>query len=90
MSKTIFTNNDDVSLVESLTVDVKTAAKMLGVCPKTVSNLTKRGMLPVIRIAGRVLYSREALIDFVRQGSKRETSSGNELTDMTPGLGEVA
>ena len=76
--------------VESLTVNVKEAAKMLGVCPKTVSNLTKRGVLPVIRIAGRVLYSREALIDFVRRGSKYESSNGNELTDIAPGLGEVA
>jgi excisionase family DNA binding protein len=71
--------NDDVSSVEPLTVDVRTAAKMLNVCERTIRNLTKNGVLPVIRIAGRVLYSREALIEFVRQGSRLET------TDCTPG-----
>jgi len=64
------------SQVESLTVSVKEAATMLGVCPRTVTNLTRRGELPVIRIAGCVRYSREVLIDFVRQGSRREQAVG--------------
>ena len=76
--KTMFVN-DDVSAVESLVVGVNEAAKMLGVCSKTVSNLTKRGELPVIRIAGCVRYSREDLIEFVR--SKRETNRENGSTD---------
>lgn len=69
----MFRKNDDVTQVESLTVNVQTAAKMLGVCPKTVSNLTRRGELPVVRIAGCVRYCREDLKEFVN--SKRETSS---------------
>ena len=79
-----------ISSENSLTVSTEEAAEMLGVCPRTVRNLTKRGELPVIRIAACVRYSREVLIEFVRQGSKRETSHGKELTDFTPGLGEVA
>jgi excisionase family DNA binding protein len=71
--------NDDVAEVESLVVDVRTAAKMLGVCERTVRNLTKRGELPVIRIAGCVRYSVEDLKEFVRQQSRRETA------DCTPG-----
>jgi excisionase family DNA binding protein len=70
--------NDDVASVESLTVNVRTAAKMLNVCERTIQNLTKRGELPVVKIAGCVRYSREVLIDFVRQGSRRES------TDCTP------
>jgi excisionase family DNA binding protein len=69
----MFMKQSDVSAVESLVVDVKEAAKMLGVCPKTVSNLTKRGELPVIRIAGCVRYSREDLLAFIR--ASRELGS---------------
>jgi len=59
--------------VEPLTVSVKEAAVMLGVCERTVRTLTKSGELPVIRIASRVLYSREDLIDFVRQRSNQKS-----------------
>lgn len=55
---------------ESLCVDIRTAARLLGVCEKTVRNLTKRGELPVVRIMGRVLYRREDLEDFVRRLSR--------------------
>ena len=62
-----------MSAENSLTVSTEEAADLLGVCPRTVSNLAKRGELPVIRIAGCVRYSREDLIEFIRQRSKRET-----------------
>jgi len=67
---------ENVLSVEPLTVNVKEAARMLGVCERTIRNLTKLGELPVIRIASRVLYSREDLSEFVRQRSKQE--SGKE------------
>ena len=73
----------DVS-VESLVVSVEIAAKMLGVCERTVRNLTKRGELPVVRIAGRVMYSKEDLTEFVRQRSRREaTGETVDLSEMT-------
>ena len=62
---------DDVLPVVPLVVDVVVAAKMLGVCARTVRTLTKRGELPCVRIAGRVLYSVEDLTNFVRQRSTR-------------------
>ncbi len=55
---------------EALVVDIRTAARLLGVCEKTVRNLTKRGELPVVRIMGRVLYRRVDLEDFVRRRSQ--------------------
>ena len=82
----VLVGKDEVVTVEALTVDVRMAAKMLGVCERTVRNLTKRGELPVIRIAGCVRYSREALIEFVRQRSKREVNGNSEPMDSTPGL----
>ena len=57
--------------IESLLVDVKTTAKLLNVSERTLRTLTKRGELPVVKLMGRVLYSREELIEFVRQRSKR-------------------
>lgn len=65
-------------LVESLLVDVTTAATLLNVCEKTIRNLTKRGELPVVRIAGRVLYSREDLTNFIRLKTKGGVGSENE------------
>jgi len=83
-TKFVFEVKKRVSSENSLTVSTEEAADLLGVCPRTVRNLTKRGELPVIRIAGCVRYCRQDLIDFVRQRSTRET------TDFTPGLGESA
>ena len=74
--------NEELS-IESLTVDVKMAAKMLGVCERTIRNLAKKGELPIVKILGRVLFSREDLIEFVRQRSKREVGG---QTVSTPSL----
>ena len=63
-----------VSSENSLTISTEEAAEMLGVCPRTVRNLTKRGTLSAIRLGSCVRYSREALIEFVRQGSRREST----------------
>ena len=63
--------------VESLLVDARTAAKMLGgICERTVRNLSRRGDLPVVKILGRVLYNREDLIEFIRQNTIRERKEG--------------
>ena len=62
-------------LAEPLLLDVKTVAKMLNVCERTIRTLTKMGELPVVKILGRVLYSKEDLVEFVRQRSSREASS---------------
>jgi len=72
--------NDCLS-VEPLTVNIRTAAKMLGICERTIRNLTKSGELPVIRIASRVLYRREDLIEFVQKRSQRDVSGNDNQTD---------
>ena len=64
-------------VIEPLTVNVKVAAKMLGVCEKTIRTLTKNGELPVVRILGRVLYRPEDLTEFVRQRTQRTLDSGD-------------
>ena len=73
-----FMLKNDVLVAEPLLLDVKTTARMLNVCERTIRTLTKMGELPVVKILGRVLYSREDLVEFVRQRSQRETSSGSE------------
>jgi len=62
-----------VSAENSLTVSTNEAADLLGVCARTVTNLTKRGELPVVKIAGCVRYSREALKEFIQQKTVRES-----------------
>ena len=81
----IFLNDDAVSSVEPLTVNIDDAAKMIGVCPRTVRKLTQNGDLPVIRIGNRVLYSRADIIEFVQQSSVREARGQNEQVGSTPG-----
>jgi len=72
-TRIVFEVNKRVSAANSLTVSTSEAADLLGVCPRTVSNLTKRGELPVVKIAGCVRYSREALVEFVQQKTVRES-----------------
>ena len=61
---------DNGKIVESLLVNVTDAAKMLNISERTLRTITKRGELPTVRIASRVLYSREDLVDFIRQRSQ--------------------
>ena len=68
--KNYFIDKIDV-LEEPLTVNVKTAAGMLCVSERTIRTLTKNGELPVVRIGSRAVYSREDLVEFVRQRSSR-------------------
>ena len=72
LTKEFFMFEKKEMLTEPLLVDVKTTARLLNVCEKTVRNLTKLGELPVVKIASRVLYSRDDLIEFIRRRSKRE------------------
>ena len=60
--------------IEPLTVNAKEAARLLGICERTLRTLTKCGELPVVRIMTRVLYSVEDLREFIRQRSKKESN----------------
>ena len=71
--KIMFEVKKRVSAENSLTVSTNEAADLLGVCARTVTNLTKRGELPVVKIAGCVRYSREALKEFIQQKTVRES-----------------
>jgi excisionase family DNA binding protein len=82
--KGVYVMINDVLSVEPLVVSVKEAARMLGVCERTVRTLTRDGVLPVVRIASRVLYSREALIEFIRQASRVETQDCESVAGSIP------
>ncbi|QNN21233.1 helix-turn-helix domain-containing protein [Planctomycetales bacterium ZRK34] len=44
------------------------AAQILAVCPKTVYNLTRQGLLPVVRLTQRIVrYKRADLEAFTKQ-----------------------
>jgi excisionase family DNA binding protein len=59
--------NNLPQLREPLLVDVKEAARLLGVSDRTVWSVTApRGTLPCVRVGGRVLYSPDTLREWVR------------------------
>jgi excisionase family DNA binding protein len=49
-----------------LLVSPREAAGMLGVCEKTIYNLTKAGLLPAVRIGRAVRYSVETLRQWIK------------------------
>jgi len=57
-----------------LLLTIREAAEALSVCAKTVSNLTRRGELPVVRIGSAVRYDLADLQTFIdrRKGVGRE------------------
>lgn len=46
-------------------MNVREAAKYLGVHPDTIRNLTKKGELSVTRVAHRVLYRKDVLHEYI-------------------------
>lgn len=61
---------------EQLTISVAEAAKQLGVCTKTVYDLTHRADFPVIKIGRRTRISREGLAEWVRNQEQNRTEVG--------------
>jgi excisionase family DNA binding protein len=53
--------------ITPLLVGKKDAARLLGLCLRTVENLIKNGKLPAKRIGRRVLINRECLERFARE-----------------------
>ncbi len=51
----------DSSSLPPLAVREREAARLLGISPKSVFNLTKAGLLPCVRLGGMKLYSVAAL-----------------------------
>jgi len=60
---------------DPLLVDSRTAAGMLSICPKSLwSETDPRGPIPCVRIGRRVLYSVEALREWIATQQKRGES----------------
>ncbi len=54
-----------------IAVNAKQACDMLGISSGTLTSWTKKGLIPHRRVGGRILYSVEALKEFV-SGKKSE------------------
>lgn len=68
MRSSIYRNPDQPAAeTPALLFDMKSAARMLSVCEKTVWTLIRSGRLKCCRIGSRVLLSRTALEAFVTQ-----------------------
>jgi excisionase family DNA binding protein len=57
---------------DRLLIDARTAARMLGVSPRTLWKLTDIGELPHVRIGRRVLYCPQQLLAWIELRSKRD------------------
>lgn len=65
--------------MEPIAVDIKGAARLTSLSPRTISRLIKCGRLSFIRIGRRVLIPTAAIHEFVRgkeegHGSKEQTT----------------
>ncbi len=58
---------------KSLLLTVRQAAAALAVSAGTVRRLMKAGEIPVVRVRGRVLVSRDHLDDYVRRSTSGTT-----------------
>ena len=57
-------------IIEPLGVSVKDAAKALSISERTLWQLTKDGKIPATKAGSRVIYSVDALKDFVNQNRR--------------------
>ena len=53
------------------TMDIKSAAVYLGVSPRTIACMIKRGDLPIIEVGRRILLHRNALDEFLKAHEHR-------------------
>ena len=56
--------------VDRIGLSAKEAAKSLGVCERTLWTLTKTGQIPVARAGRKLVYSVDALKDFVNDNRR--------------------
>ena len=47
------------------------AAQALGICERTLDTYTKDGTIPSLRIGARVLYSVQALEDWIKKNTQK-------------------
>ena len=61
-------------LESPILLSTRQAARLLGICERTLFSLTKKGEIPTVRIGRRVLYDPRDLrawIDSKKQGDER-------------------
>lgn len=58
--------------MEKIAISVSEAAEMLGMCPKTVYQLTRRADFPAFKAGNRTIISVEALREWVHKQATGE------------------
>ena len=58
--------NRKEKVMEKIAVSVQEAAEMLGMCPKTVYQLTRRADFPAFKTGNRTIISVEGLREWVK------------------------
>ncbi len=62
-----------------LSYNLKTAAAVLGISESNLRTLVREGLLPVVRLRGRILLPRESLLEFLRSA---QDSSGVRIREI--------
>lgn len=58
---------------ERILLSESEAARLLGLCPKTIYSLRKSGQLPFVQIGKSVRYALDSLREFVKSLEQRNT-----------------
>ena len=61
-----------------LAVNAREAARLLGVCEKTLWNWSRRELVRTVKVGRRVLYPIAALNEFLGQGEKQSAIQKNK------------
>lgn len=57
---------DEIRDENPISYNIKRAAALIGVSQSNLRTLVRQGILPVVRLRGRILLPREALLEFFR------------------------
>ncbi len=52
-----------------ISYNIKHAAVLLGISESNLRTIVRQGILPAVRLRGRILLPREALLEFFRSGT---------------------
>jgi len=67
--------------LQPLALRPRQAARLLGVCERTLANWTRQGSVPYIKLGRAVLYPVDLLQDWLRQKAARQQGQGAEQVE---------
>jgi hypothetical protein len=69
---------------KNLVFDTNAACKLLNVCPRTLFEMRKKGLIPSLKTNGKVQYAASDILAYLRRSAKLEKISQKPLTLKNP------